>query len=270
MTIYLQRSFNTREKAQQIATEIQEIKLNDTAVNPSINLVDMLIEVPLDQDKMRQRKLKIKYIIDVLQESLKTSKVSSRQNSIIIRPKEELSIKDLQKLKTKALDIHIKGIKNVSQVIVTQKDKEWIINTLGSNLAKILLIQGVDDSRTTTNNIHEITKVLGVEAGRNAIIREAMATLEDQGLNVDIRHIMLVADVMTADGRIKPIGRYGVAGAKGSVLARANFEETIKHLTNASLSHEIDKLESVVENVMINQVVPVGTGMFDVIFKPKK
>lgn len=57
---------------------------------------------------------------------------------------------------------------------------------------------------------------------------------------------------------------------KGSVLARANFEETIKHLTKAAATAEIDKLESVVENVMINQVVPVGTGMCELLFKPKK
>jgi DNA-directed RNA polymerase subunit A" len=89
------------------------------------------------------------------------------------------------------------------------------------------------------------------------------------GLDVDIRHIMLVADVMTADGIIRPIGRYGVAGIKGSVLARANFEETIKHLTRAAIRAETDNLNSIIENVMINQVVPVGTGLFNLVFKPK-
>jgi len=81
---------------------------------------------------------------------------------------------------------------------------------------------------------------------------------------------MLVADVMTVDGEIKAIGRYGIAGAKGSVLARANFEETIKHLTKAAVTNEKDRLESIVENVMINQVVPAGTGMFDLVFRPPK
>ena len=75
--------------------------------------------------------------------------------------------------------------------------------------------------------------------------------------------------MMTATGVIKAIGRYGIAGAKGSVLARANFEETIKHLTKAAISAETDRLESIIENVMINQVVPVGTGMFNLVFKPK-
>jgi DNA-directed RNA polymerase subunit A" len=119
-----------------------------------------------------------------------------------------------------------------------------------------------------TNNIHEIAKVLGIEAARTAIINEAAYTLRQAGLDVDIRHIMLVSDVMTVDGEIRAIGRYGIAGAKGSVLARANFEETIKHLTKAAVTNEIDHLESIVENVMINQVVPAGTGMFELTFRP--
>ena len=138
---------------------------------------------------------------------------------------------------------------------------------MGSNLAKVLEVDGIDGARTTTNNIHEVERVLGIEAARTTIINEAMNTLKEQGLDVDVRHVMLTADVMTVDGTIRAIGRYGVAGLKGSVLARANFEETIKHLTRAAATAEVDHLESIVENVMINQVVPVGTGMFELTFK---
>ncbi len=52
--------------------------------------------------------------------------------------------------------------------------------------------------------------MLGVEAARNAIIKEATDTLREQGLTVDIRHIMLVADLMTCDGEVKQIGRHGI------------------------------------------------------------
>ena len=164
---------------------------------------------------------------------------------------------------------HIKGVKGVSEVRVSKKNSDWVITTLGSNLSKVLLVRGVDTKRTTCNNIHEVLKVFGVEAARQSIIDNVIDTLEEGGLDVDKRHILLVAGVMTADGVIKAIGRYGVAGAKGSVLARANFEETIKHLTKAAIKAEVDKLESIIENIMINQVAPVGTGMFDLVFKPK-
>ncbi len=270
MTIYLEKRFSTREKAKEIAVEIQETKLRDIAIGPAIDLLNMEIEVPINTDVMKERKVKFNKILDMLKENVKAISVRSRGDKVIIKPKEELSIKLLQKLKSKVLDAHIKGVKNVAQTIVMQKEDEWIITTLGSNFAKVLEIPGVDQARTTTNNIHEILSVLGVEAARNAIVSEAMTTMKQQGLEVDARHIMLVADVMTSNGDIQPIGRYGVAGSKGSVLARANFEETIKHLTRAAAMAEEDKLESIVENVMINQVVPVGTGMFDLIFKAKR
>jgi DNA-directed RNA polymerase subunit A" len=270
MTIYLQSRYNTKEKAKDLASEIQETKVRDITVNPAIDLLNMCIEIPVNGPIARERGVKLDKVPDVLEEGLKDVSVKVKTDKIIIKPKEELSIKELQKLKAKVLDAHVKGVKNIEQVIINQKDDEWVLNTLGSNLAKVLTIEGVDISRTTTNNIHEILKVLGIESARHAIINEASYTLRESGLDVDIRHIMLVADMMTADGDVKAIGRYGVAGAKGSVLARANFEETIKHLTKAAVFAEEDKLDSIVENVMINQVVPVGTGMFELIFKPQK
>ena len=52
-------------------------------------------------------------------------------------------------------------------------------------------------------NIHEIGEVLGIEAARQSIINEAQNTLSEQGLSVDVRHIMLVADIMTSEGRMR-------------------------------------------------------------------
>jgi len=270
MTVYLQKSYNTMEKAHKIAAEIQETKLRDISIEPAVDLLNMQVEIPLDFNALKERNLKINKVIEKIKETLKDVNIKITKDKILIKPKEEVPIKYLQKLKTKTLETHIKGVKGVSEVRVSQKENEWVINTLGSNLAKVLVVQGVDLIRTTTNNIHEVLKVLGIEAARQAIINDAMNTLKEGGLDVDVRHIMLVADMMTADGDIKAIGRYGVAGAKGSVLARANFEETIKHLTRAAIKAETDKLESIIENVMINQVVPVGTGMFDLVFKLKK
>ncbi|MFQ6009675.1 MAG: DNA-directed RNA polymerase subunit A'' [Candidatus Aenigmatarchaeota archaeon] len=268
MTVYLKKAYNTKDRAYKIAADIREVKMNDVASSSSIDLVNGQIEVMIDLKEMRGAGLSMSRIESVLKESLKDVDVRSRKGSFVIKPKGDYTIKDIQKLKKKVLDMHLKGLKGVSQAVINQREGDWIITTLGSNFAKVLGVKGVNPARTMTNNIHEVQKVLGVEAARNAIINEAVNTLKDQGLDVDVRHIMLVADVMVADGTIKAIGRYGIAGAKGSVLARANFEETIKHLTKAAVTAESDKLESIVENVMINQVVPAGTGMFDLIFRP--
>jgi len=270
MTIYLKSKYNNSNGALEIARRIQETKLSDISSQPILDLLKMEIEIQLNSEIMKDRRLKIAMVSKALNETFEDKiKLRELKESVIITPNKIENIKDLQKIKKKIMKTHIHGAKKVREVIATQKDSEWIITTIGSNLDAVLEIEGVNQIKTTTNNIHEILKVLGVEAARTAILTESGGILSDQGLDVDVRHLMLVSDVMTADGVIKAIGRYGVAGSKGSVLARANFEETVKHLINAAIKGEVDKLESVVENVMINQVIPIGTGMCDLVFKVK-
>ena len=134
-------------------------------------------------------------------------------------------------------------------------------STKSLNLKEVLKLDFVDKKRTTTNDVFEIESILGIEAARQSVINEVFKVIENQGLNVDIRHLMLVSDMMSVNGKVKGITRYGVVREKASVLARASFETPIKHIINASLMGETDNLMSVVENVMISQVVPVGTGL---------
>ena len=145
-----------------------------------------------------------------------------------------------------------------------------MIYSEGSNLEKVLEIPGVDPYRTTTNDIQSVGRVLGIEAARNMIIEEAYNTLSEQGLNVDRRHIMLVADVMTADETIRAIGRHGVSKEKESVLSRAAFEITVSHLLQAARRGETDKLGGVAENIIVGQPVNLGTGAVELVMKKSK
>ncbi|NHJ87856.1 MAG: DNA-directed RNA polymerase subunit A'', partial [Asgard group archaeon] len=92
--------------------------------------------------------------------------------------------------------------------------------------------------------------------------------LKAQGLDVDLRHITLVADLMTANGDVRQIGRHGISGEKSSVLARASFEITVKHLLEACLQGESDNLKGITENVIVGQVIPLGTGSIDLMMNP--
>ena len=152
-------------------------------------------------------------------------------------------------------------MKGITQVLPVKRGDEYIIITAGSNLKEILPMDEVDPNRTRSNDIFEIASILGIEAARQAVIDEVLKVIDSQGLNVDIRHIMLVADTMCLTARVRGITRYGVVSEKASVLARASFETPIRHIINAALIGEEDNLTSVVENVMLNQPVPVGTGM---------
>ena len=178
-------------------------------------------------------------------------------------------MKDIYGVGEKIKLIKLGGIKKITQVLPVKKDEEYMILTAGSNLKEIMNLDEVDETRTTTNDIHEINKVLGVEAARQAIIDESVKVIGAQGLNIDLRHMMLVADTMCMIGEVKGITRYGVVSEKASVLARASFETPIRHIINASLVRETDKLSSVVENVMVNQPIPLGTGLPGLITKIK-
>ncbi|MBI4009903.1 MAG: DNA-directed RNA polymerase subunit A'' [Candidatus Aenigmarchaeota archaeon] len=261
MTIYLKKQFNNAEQAKKMAEEIVEKDVSNLVSNVSLNLNENAIELNVF-DKRR-----MSAIIKVVKEVFTDLKVREKDHTIAFITKDVQDIKELQKLKEKILGIHVSGIKDIMNAVVRREADDWIINTIGSNLEKILTIDEIDGGRTITNDIHETMQVLGVEAARNLVIGEALKTMQEQGLDVDIRHVMLVGDIMTFKGAVMSIGRYGVAGGKTSILARAAFEETIKHLVRASIRNEVDEFKGIFENVMIGQVIPSGTGMFDLIAK---
>ena len=185
----------------------------------------------------------------------------TKPSSITIKGSKKDELNELYKIKEIIKDVYVAGIKGISQVQPVKRGSEIMIMTSGSNLKDVFKLDFVDASKTTTNDLFEIEKLLGVEAARQAIINEILKVLSGQGIEIDIRHIMLVADAMCASGSVAGINRYGIIKEKSSVLARASSETPIRHTINASLIGEIDNLNSVIENVMINQPVPVGTGL---------
>jgi DNA-directed RNA polymerase subunit A" len=262
MEIYLKKPYSEGKNLKELALQIKETTLNDVANEFSINIADLTIEVALDRQKMKELGITPTSIINSLAKQMKGYNVKETDDGLSIRSKsKENTLNEAYKAKEKVKDIHVKGVVGIKQVLPIKRGEEYIIITSGSNLADVLQLEEVDSHRTTTSDVYEIQNVLGIEAARQAIINEVAKVIDSQGLNVDIRHIMLVADSMTVSGEVRGITRYGVVSEKSSVLARASFETPIKHLINAALTGEVDYLTSVVENVMVNQPVPVGTGL---------
>ncbi|WP_458403336.1 DNA-directed RNA polymerase subunit A'' [Methanobrevibacter sp.] len=246
-----------------LANKIGKSTINDILSDFNLNYGTMEVEATLDNKKIEEKRLDREEIEAIIEKTFK--KVTINNNHIVIssskndKSDSKFEIRELRLLADKVRDLQISGIKGIGKVII-RRDDEWIIHTEGSNLKEILDMDGIDSVRTTTNNIHEIGEVLGIEAARQSIINEAQNTLSEQGLSVDVRHIMLVADIMTSEGVVKSIGRHGISGEKSSVLARAAFEETGKHLLNASIRGEVDDLTGIIENIIIGQPIPLGTG----------
>ena len=263
MNIFLKPSYATSEqKVEEISLNILEVTLGDITKEMNVDLLKMRIEVNLDKDKIKYYGITEKKVEKAITAAFKTAKITTGSLMIAIKPKEEdMDIKKLYKTKVKLKAAHVSGVEGIVQVLPVKFGDQWTIKTAGSNLRVILSMKEIDMLNTTTNDIFEIFEVLGVEAARTAIIEETVNVLKNQSIETDARHIMLLADLMTADGIIRGIGRYGVSGRKASVFARASFEVPLKHLFNAAMYGELDELSSVIENVMVNQPVPVGTGM---------
>ncbi len=259
MTIRLDEEHKgDEEKAKQVARHIVYTTVEDIAREILIDAKKGAVVVRIQPEMMKDRGITEKD----LEAAIKIPNFAPRvdKESIVVVPPEG---EDLAKLQDKISNMYVKGVPSIRRVLVTYEEGEWVIHTDGSNLSKVTKVPGVDPARTVTNNIHEIADVLGIEAARNAIINEARSVLEEQGLDVDIRHVTLVADVMTATAEVRQIGRHGVSGEKASVLARAAFEITVPSLVEAAAKGKTDELKGVTENVIVGQSIPIGTGLID-------
>ena len=269
MLIYLKSPHNkTRDAADKIANRIKEVTLGELAKEIDINLADSSVLANFDRQELSLHGVSHEQIFDVLNKQFKTYKVEKSGSSVIVAQKAR-DIKKLYSLKEKVKETTVSGVADISHVLVIERNGEFLIQTYGSNLKAVIQIDEVDDARTTTNNIFEVAAIFGIEAARLTIISELEKVLTEQGMPVDYRHISLIADLMCQTGEVQSITRHGITAQKSSVLARASFEIPLKHLVDAAIIGETDKLTSVVENIMINQPVFVGTGLPDLIVKMK-
>lgn len=262
MEIYLKDKNQSPEKLASVAGKIKETLLKELANSFEVNIADSCVEVELNKEALNLAGIRGTTVANMLQKSMKNVNVRFKDDVVYIKLTKEVGeLNRLYNLKEAAKNTFIVGVKGITQVLPVKKEDGYVIMAAGTNLKKVLAIDEVDSTRTKSNDLYEVFKTLGIEATRQLVIDEVMNVFENQGISVDIRHIMLAADMMCASGSVKGITRYGVVGEKSSVLARASFETPIRHIIAASERGEIDPLTSVIENVMINQGVPIGTGL---------
>jgi DNA-directed RNA polymerase subunit A" len=258
MTIKLNQDYaHDRDLAREVAWAIESTSILHLG-SVATDLAEMNVIIELNPGALEQRKITAEEVSVRLKEETGLD-VDQKENLLVMAP-EEPSYRELLQLVEKIKKISLKGVEGIRRVVIRKEGDEYILYTEGSSLKKVMQFDGVDPTRIKTNNINEIGEVLGIEAARNAIISEATDTLREQGLSVDVRHIMLVADIMTVDGEVKQIGRHGVSGEKASVLARAAFEVTVNHILDAAIRGDVDDLRGVTENVIVGQPIQLGTG----------
>ncbi len=268
MTIFLEKPYHESEaKAIEVHNRIEQIRIEQITHDVDLDFVNWNIVINLIPEICEKKGIEINEIPEILKRYKKKGTIKREGNSIIIDPGIE-DLQSLQKLREKILKKVVKGIRGVKRGLLTPSDdgKEWIIKTEGTNMQGVIQIEGVDVTRTVSNHIHEIEKLYGVEAARQMIIIESQKVLEQQGLDVDLRHLLILADLMCYSGSIQSIGRHGISGSKSSVFARAAFEVTVNQLLDAGLYGEEERLLGIPENVIVGQISPIGSGRVNIMF----
>jgi len=289
--IYLKSSYGrSRGEAEKVAHELASVFVSDVA-DVEDDLETLSIRITFNEKDGKAQGITFAMLRKAIEQF--SGDIKTDDNAIIIKPtkelketkeskeskaagvkkekdKKKLTAKAVRKLSQKISLAIVRGVKGISRAVVIKAQDEYFVRAGGYNIIGASAHPAVDPDRLYTNNIKEIERVYGIEAARNAIVKETKDVMDMQKLYVDIRHIMLIADAMTYGGMVKSIGRHGLSGEKLGVLGRAAFEETIKHLINASAFSEEEKLIGVTENIIVGQTVPVGTGKIRLVMKTKK
>ncbi len=267
MTIYFAESElrSNKEEARKFAASLVDLRLSDV-VTVKENYAEKSFDILPNETRIQELGLNSEEFMQKAVEKLKFEHIKTKEGHYRFFIKEPQILK-LRKSLLKLMQTRLQGIRGIDRAIIFEENGEYVIKTSGSNLKSILKMKEVDGVRTITNDVKEISKVLGVEAGRAAIVHELDKVLKENGIAVDLRHILLLADTMTFDGEIRGIVRTGITRKKSSPFARASFEETSKHLLDAAFYGEKESLQGVVENIIVGQPIKVGTGVVDLVMK---
>ncbi|OMO66258.1 hypothetical protein CCACVL1_21234 [Corchorus capsularis] len=171
------------------------------------------------------------------------------------------------------------GIETVERAVIAQKKneennqkeqeagKQYHLLVEGLGLKAVMGIEGIDGWKTISNHVMEMEQVLGIEGARTCIINEIAQTMASHGISIDIRHLMLLADVMTFTGQVLGNTIQGVHKMGKSELMLASFERPADHLSGAAVNGRKDKIEGVSERIIMGTPMHIGTGMLKIILR---
>lgn len=181
-----------------------------------------------------------------------------------------------QLLKKGLQNVVVSGIPGIKRSVIRQDDKEdpitgekrkcYSLAVEGYGLLKLMGINGIIGTTTVSNHVMEVREVLGIEAARKVIIQEVQKCMDAYSMDIDLRHIQLLADIMTFRGDVLGISRFGIQKMRTSTLMLASFEETNEHLFEAAFQNRVDPVFGVSECVIMGKPIKIGTGSFDILY----
>ncbi|KAL5968213.1 DNA-directed RNA polymerase III subunit RPC1 [Taenia solium] len=252
--------------ARRVKLLIEPTRLADIALRlrQCLSPDEVCVRVELDVKRMARREITAVQVANAVRNAswttrrLKLSRVTFSDTHLTIYPAD---MNRLELLVQMLEVVVVKGIPGVSRVVI-QEDKDGRHNIFveGAKLREVMCVPGVVPEATRSNNILEVERCLGVEAARRVVMDELIAVMQGHGVEVNIRHVMLLADLMANRGEIYGYQRSGMAKAKNSVLCLASFERTGDHLFEAAYHAQDDVLAGVTESIIVGNPTRIGTG----------
>ncbi|KAL4297038.1 hypothetical protein GQ457_12G029390 [Hibiscus cannabinus] len=272
--------------ARMVRGRIEKTVLGQVAKSIKIVMTSRLASVVISLDMERIQDAQLYIDANVVKESiLQTPKLKLKEQHVkvldvkkleVVPPADRSKIHfELHALKNLLPMVLVKGIKTVERAVIAEKKsnnksqnkevkKQYQLFVEGMGLLSVMGIEGIEGRKTMSNHVMELLHVLGIEAARSCIINEIASTMASHGMSIDIRHMMLLADVMTSRGEILGITRFGIQKMGKSILMLASFEKTGDHLFNASVNGRDDRIEGVTECIIMGVPMPLGTGILKV------
>ncbi|KAG8185895.1 hypothetical protein JTE90_028895 [Oedothorax gibbosus] len=173
----------------------------------------------------------------------------------------------MQMLKDKLPLVTIQGISTVTRALIHVEGDKYELQIEGIGLGAVMATRGVKGKSTSSNHTMEVEKYLGIEAAKTTIMSEISITMKHHSIEIDRRHLMLLADLMTFKGEVHGITRYGLAKMKESALMLASFEKTADHLFDAAYYGQEDTITGVSESIILGIPMTLGTGFFKLLHK---
>lgn len=284
ITAILERDDNAKT-AKIVKGCIEKTNLGQVAKSIKVVYSNKLAAVFISLDMGIIEKAGLNIDANIVKESiLQTGKLKLKPENVKILDIKKLQVEpqgssrsellfQLNNLKNLLPSVVVKGVKTVERTVLeikkikTNDGKESEKYTLlaeGKGLKEVMGIEGVDGHKTVTNHIIELMHILGIEAARYGIIDQIQYTMKQHGMSIDVRHIMLLADMMTVRGQVLGMTRHGIQKMGRSALMLASFESSTDYLFDASLRGKGDPIEGVSDCIIMGKPIHIGTGMIEV------
>ena len=168
--------------------------------------------------------------------------------------------------------LNFKSVKNIKRCHILNKnnkknEQEYYLQLEGFNFEAVKkYADEIDINRIGTNDIGGILSIYGIEACRSAIVKEIVNVFDAYSINVDKRHLGLIADYITYQGKYRSFSRKGISYSS-SPLLKMTYETTMEFLIDACRNKTYDKCINPSARIVLGKPPLCGTGAFEVLHR---